>query len=145
VATRDEPFYGDVTGGIFGWLLDLLNRLDRAHIHYELAHTRPDSVMTDVAVPGWRWEIEFMADGSLDIERYRSVSGVENDPSLLEGLFRDAVTTRCSGSARPRIGEIRTLRGHPSVCGNDGTGAPLTVSATHRRQSSQLAGSSVFA
>ena len=72
-----------------GRLLDL-NRLDRAHIHYELAHTRPDSVMIDVAVPGWRWEIEFMADGSLDIERYRSVSGVENDSTLLEDLFRDS-------------------------------------------------------
>ena len=80
-------FYGDAEGGIFGRLLDLLNRLDAARIYYKLDHTRPDSVMVDVSVPGWRWEVEFMADGSLDIERYRSVEAVENDPSLIEALF----------------------------------------------------------
>jgi hypothetical protein len=31
-----------------------------------------------------------MVDGSIDIERYRSVAGVENDPGLLETLFEDA-------------------------------------------------------
>jgi hypothetical protein len=46
-----------------------------------------DSVRIDVSVPGWRWEIEFMADGSIDIERYRSVAGVENDPKVIEDLF----------------------------------------------------------
>jgi hypothetical protein len=80
-------FYGDAAGGIFGRLLDLLNRLDQAHIYYKLDHTRPDSVMVDAAVPGWRWEIEFMVDGSVDIERYRSVAGVETDPTLIEELF----------------------------------------------------------
>ena len=84
----DQSFYSDAEGGIFGRLLDLLNRLDAARLYYKLDHTRPDSVMVDVAVPGWRWEIEFMADGSLDIERYQSVSGVENDPSLVEALFQ---------------------------------------------------------
>ena len=44
--------------------------------------------MIEVSLPGWRWEIEFMADGSVDIERYRSVAGVENDPALLEDIFR---------------------------------------------------------
>jgi hypothetical protein len=85
----EVEFHGSAEGGTFGRLLDLLNRLDAAHIYYKMDHTRPDSVMVDVAVPGWRWEIEFMADGSLDIERYRSHSGVENDPTLIESLFRD--------------------------------------------------------
>jgi hypothetical protein len=80
--------YGDAEGGTFGKLLDLLNRLDAAQIYYRLDHTRPDSLMIDLAVPGWRWEIEFMADGSLDVERYRSVAGVENDPGLIEDLLR---------------------------------------------------------
>jgi len=84
-----EPFYGDAAGGIFGRLLDFLNRLDAAHIHYVLKHTRPDSVMVDISLPGWRWEVEFMSDGSTDIERYRSVAGVENDPDLIESLFTD--------------------------------------------------------
>jgi hypothetical protein len=82
-----DRFYEDPPGEKFGRLLDYLNRLDRASIHYSLAHTRPDSIMIDVSLPGWRWEIEFMADGSVDIERYRSVAGVENDESLLDALI----------------------------------------------------------
>jgi len=88
----ETVFYGDAAGGIFGRLLDLLDRLDAAHIYYKLDHTRADSVMIDVSLPGWRWEVEFMADGSVDIERYRSVSGVENDPTLIELIFADTTT-----------------------------------------------------
>ena len=80
----------DATGGIFDRLLDFLNRLDEAHIFYVLGHTRPDSVMVDIALPGQRWEVEFMADGSVDVERYESVAGVQNDPDLLETLFASA-------------------------------------------------------
>lgn len=82
-------FYEEPQGDRFGRLLDYLNRLDAASVHYTLAHTRPDSIMIDVSVPGWRWEIEFLADGSVDVERYRSVAGVENDPSLLDELLRE--------------------------------------------------------
>lgn len=62
---------------VFGRLLDFLNRLDAAHVHYTLLHTRPESVMVDISLPGWRWEVESMLDGSIEIERYESVAGVE--------------------------------------------------------------------
>jgi hypothetical protein len=88
----EEAFYADAAGGIFGRLLDLLNRLDAAQIFYRLDHDRPDSVMVDVSLPGWRWEVEFMADGSVDVERYRSVAGVENDPALVELIFAETTT-----------------------------------------------------
>ena len=74
---------------VFGRLLDLLNRLDAAHVSYALGHTRPESVMVDISLPGWRWEVEFMVEGSIEIERYRSVSGVDDDPQLLEELLAD--------------------------------------------------------
>jgi hypothetical protein len=45
--------------------------------------------MVDISLPGWRWEVEFMIDGSVEIERYRSVKGVESDPALLEDLLAD--------------------------------------------------------
>ncbi len=77
-------------GGVFGRLLDFLNRLDRMHIFDKLDHTRPDSIMIGISLPGWRWEVEFMGDGSIDVERYESVAGVENDPGLLETMFEDA-------------------------------------------------------
>jgi hypothetical protein len=79
----------DAEGGVFGRLLDFLSRLDGAAIFYQLGHTRPDSIMVDISLPGRRWEVEFMADGSVDIERYKSVAGVESDTRLLEGLFAD--------------------------------------------------------
>jgi hypothetical protein len=75
---------------VFERLLNFLNRLDEAHILYALGHTRPDSVMVTVAVPGWHWEVEFIADGSVEVERYESVAGVQSDPQLLETLFSDA-------------------------------------------------------
>ncbi|HUC27599.1 MAG TPA: hypothetical protein VMA73_33295 [Streptosporangiaceae bacterium] len=77
-------------GEVFERLVNFLNRLDDAHFFYVLGHTRPDSVMVTVAVPGWHWEVEFMADGSVEVERYESVAGVQNDPQLLGALFSDA-------------------------------------------------------
>jgi hypothetical protein len=73
----------------FERLLAFLNRLDAAGVIYSLAHTRQESVMVDLALPGWRWEVEFFADGRTEIERYRSVAGVETDISLLDELFSD--------------------------------------------------------
>jgi hypothetical protein len=89
VEDRDAAICGEAQSQVFGQLLNFLNRLDEAHIYYTLGHTRPESVMVDVSRPGWRWEVEFMIDGSVEIERYESVSGVEGDPSLLEDLFAD--------------------------------------------------------
>lgn len=81
--SRDIPPRIDV----FRRLLDFLNQLDAAHVHYTLGHTRPDSVLVDISLPGWRWEAEFMLDGSIEIERYQSVAGVEDQPQLLKELF----------------------------------------------------------
>jgi hypothetical protein len=86
----DIAAHGAAAGEVFGRLLDFLNRLDEAHIFYALSHTRPDSMMVAVALPGWHWEVEFMADGSVEVERYESAAGVQSDPKLLEALFADA-------------------------------------------------------
>lgn len=45
--------------------------------------------MVEIALPGWHWEVEFMADGEVEIERYQSVAGVEVQPGLLDELFAD--------------------------------------------------------
>jgi hypothetical protein len=81
--TRDAPAGIDA----FGRLLDFLSRLDTAHVHYALGHTRRESVMVDISVPGWRWEVEFMLDGSIEIERCQSVARAGNQPPLLEELL----------------------------------------------------------
>jgi hypothetical protein len=48
-------------GETFERLLKFLNRLDERHVHYRLGHTRPESVMIEVPLPGRRWEIEWAA------------------------------------------------------------------------------------
>jgi hypothetical protein len=81
---------GDSGRETFARFLGFLDRLQQAHIHYSLGHTRPESVMVDISLPGWRWEVDPMIDGSVEIERYTSFAGVEDDPGLLEELFADA-------------------------------------------------------
>ena len=42
--------------------------------------------MIEVALPGERWEIEFLADGSVDVERFVS-TGTLCGPEALDELF----------------------------------------------------------
>lgn len=66
--------------------LQLLARLESAKIHYRLERSRYDAILIEVSVPGQRWEIEIMSDGSLEIERFRSDGNIL-DESVLEELF----------------------------------------------------------
>ncbi len=68
-------------------LTDFLDRLDRAKIHYTLASVRAGAIMVGVTVPGERWEIEFMADGDLEIEVFKS-NGAIHDASTFDELFQ---------------------------------------------------------
>jgi hypothetical protein len=66
--------------------LTLLQRLDKAKIPYQLRHSRPDAIMILAFAPGQYWEIEFLQDGDIDIERFRSNGEIE-DESILQELF----------------------------------------------------------
>ena len=54
-------------------LLDFLVRLDSERIHYSLGHFRAETIAVQVVVPGERWEVEFFADGTVEIEIFSSV------------------------------------------------------------------------
>lgn len=56
--------------------LRFLNRLEEEKIYYRLNKVREEAVMAEIAVPGERWEVEFMEDGSVEVERFVSVDGV---------------------------------------------------------------------
>ncbi len=60
-------------------LADFLALLDQHHTSYTLGRVR-DSVMVYVAIPGERWEIEFMDAGGIEVEKFVS------DGSLIDGL-----------------------------------------------------------
>jgi hypothetical protein len=83
----------------FDKLLDLLERLERAKISYDLEHSREDALMVRLVVPGEYWEIEFLRDGEVDVERYRS-NGHIYGPETLEQLF-----ARYSADAREATAE----------------------------------------
>ena len=67
-------------------LAALLRRLRDGGIHYRLDQHRDGAIMVEVAVPGERWEVEFLEDGSVEAERFRS-DGTIHDATALDGLI----------------------------------------------------------
>jgi len=65
-----------------------LNQLDQKKIFYRLSKIRPESVLVEVAVPGQRWEIEFMDDGTVEIEKFIA-EGKMHDARELDVLFKE--------------------------------------------------------
>ncbi len=74
-------------------LLAFLATLTEGSIQYSLTSVRSDALMVQVAVPGERWEIEFKADGSIEVEVFRS-SGEIEDASALQRLLKFGESSR---------------------------------------------------
>jgi hypothetical protein len=67
---------------IFRKLTTFLKQLEEAHIHYTLASHRKDAIMVLVTVPGERWEVEFLGDGSIEVERFLSNGEICGEEAL---------------------------------------------------------------
>src|SRR5262249_24290286 len=67
-------------------LLAFLERLDKIKVQYWLRHSRDDSLMVAVYLPARYWRLHFVADGAVEIERFRS-NGHIDDESVLPDLF----------------------------------------------------------
>ena len=67
-------------------LTRFLDRLDDEEIHYALSSLREGAVMVTVTLPGQRWEVEFLADGKIEIEIFKS-DGEVHDESIMDDLF----------------------------------------------------------
>lgn len=70
-------------------LNDFLNELEESKIFYKLDKVRSEAIMVEVAVPGQRWEVEFMEDGSIEIEKFISDADFLYNESELKTLFKD--------------------------------------------------------
>jgi hypothetical protein len=71
------------------WTLPaFLDRLAELHLAYVLARYR-DSINVEVYTPGEHWEVEFMDDGTVEVERFKS-SGKIGDERWLDQLLRSA-------------------------------------------------------
>ena len=70
----------------FNDVITLLARLKAEKLDHRLTQIRDDSIAIEVNVPGEHWEIEFMADGTIDLERFRS-QGVVDGREVLDKLI----------------------------------------------------------
>jgi hypothetical protein len=70
----------------FRKMLAFLEKLDKAKIAFDLRRSRVDAIMVKINVPGQRWEVEFLQDGEIEVERFSS-EGEIHDESKLEDLF----------------------------------------------------------
>jgi hypothetical protein len=69
-------------------LLAFLSRLNANKIYYTLTNARDEAIMAEVTVPGERWEVEFFADGRVEVEIYYSPGKIEGEEALTR-LFEE--------------------------------------------------------
>jgi hypothetical protein len=69
-------------------LINFLNKLEESNIFYKLNKVRSEAIMVEIAVPGQRWEVEFMEEGTVEIEKFIN-DGDFYDVKELETLFKD--------------------------------------------------------
>jgi hypothetical protein len=67
-------------------LLNFLDELESHKIYHRLERNRSEAIMVRVDVPGQRWEVEFFADGTVEIEIFVSENGI-----LSEGAAQAAI------------------------------------------------------
>lgn len=73
---------------VFNHLMAFLANLEKGKIHYTLTHPRENAIMISVVVPGERWEIEFLDDGSVEVERFISDGEISDETALGELLTK---------------------------------------------------------
>ena len=71
-------------------LMEFLQRLQDAEMEYELKHSRDDAVSVWVDAVTEKWEVDFVTDGSIDVEVFASDGSVQDEDALDE-LFERAL------------------------------------------------------
>jgi hypothetical protein len=68
-------------------LLDFLSDLDEREISHRLSRVRPEAIMVEIAVPGERCEVEFFADGHVEVEVFGPSPGIVGGGEALRRLY----------------------------------------------------------
>ena len=68
-------------------LIIFLTRLEESRIYYRLNKIR-DCILVEISVPGQRWEVEFMENGEIEIEKFLTSNRIFDEQEL-EVLFHD--------------------------------------------------------
>ena len=67
-------------------LTKFLDKLDDADLHYTLTSIREGAVLVSITVPDERWEVEFAADGDVEVEIFKKDGEIHGEP-MLKQLF----------------------------------------------------------
>jgi len=67
-------------------ILKFIDKLQARKIYHRIRCTRSDAISIDVDVPGERWEIDFLEDGTVDVEIFKS-DGTIYGMSKIDELF----------------------------------------------------------
>jgi len=94
----------------FTRLTAFLQSLERGKIHYTLQSCRDEAIMVLVTVPGERWEVEFLADGSVEVERFISDGEIYGEDTLGE-LFTKYTDPEGEGSEPSQSTELSAAIG----------------------------------
>jgi hypothetical protein len=77
-----------MSSNVFDKLDSFLSELEQRGVSYTLAHNRDQAIMVIAAAPGERWEIEFLEDGSVEVERFISGGQICGEEVLTELFAR---------------------------------------------------------
>lgn len=77
-----------MSNNIFSKLMAFLDNLEQANISYTLARNRDEAIMITVVVPGEHWEVEFLTDGSVEVEKFTSDGEIYGEEAFDELLAR---------------------------------------------------------
>ncbi|MGK7941226.1 MAG: hypothetical protein AB4062_13980 [Crocosphaera sp.] len=73
----------------FNKFLTFLNKLEQQKINYQIHHHRDEAVMITVSIVGERWEIEFLENGDIEVEKFISNGEIEGEEALKEIFERE--------------------------------------------------------
>jgi hypothetical protein len=71
-------------------MMSFLHDLRAAKISYRLSQQREDAIMVEIAVPGERWEVEFLEDGAVEVEVFKSDGTIRDESALGQLLVKYA-------------------------------------------------------
>ena len=68
-------------------LIAFLDELEDKKIYYKLDKVR-DAIMVEISIPGQKWEVEFMQDGTIEIEKFITTVEILDESELVH-LFEE--------------------------------------------------------
>ena len=77
--------------------------MEEQAIDYSLAHHRDETMIVIVSVPGERWEIEFLSDGSVEVEKFVSNGEIAGEEALSELFDRYSELDETNGDLAQKI------------------------------------------